>query len=43
MKGYAVESGYMGYVNGAYMLFASETDYADYMVGIVGIVYEDKI
>lgn len=31
MKGYAVESGYMGYVNGAYMLFASETDYADYM------------
>lgn len=31
MKGYAVESGYMGYVDGAYMLFASETDYADYM------------
>lgn len=31
MKGYAVESGYMGYVNGTYMLFASETDYADYM------------
>lgn len=31
MKGYAVESGYMGYVNGEYMLFASETDYADYM------------
>ena len=31
MKGYAVESGYMGYENGAYMLFASETDYADYM------------
>lgn len=28
MKGYAVESGYMGYVNGEYMLFASETDYA---------------
>ena len=33
MKGYAVESGYMGYVNGEYMLFASETDYADYMAG----------
>lgn len=31
MKGYAVESGYMGYVNGVYMLFASETDYEDYM------------
>ena len=31
MKGYAVESGYMGYVNGEYMLFASETDYVDYM------------
>lgn len=33
MKGYAVESGYMGYVDGVYMLFASETDYADYMAG----------
>lgn len=31
MKGYTVESGYMGYVNGEYMLFASETDYEDYM------------
>lgn len=31
MKGYAVESGYMGYVNGVYMLFASEMDYEDYM------------
>ena len=31
MKGYAVESGYMGYVDGEYMLFASETDYTDYM------------
>lgn len=31
MKGYAVESGYMGYVNGEYMLFASENDYVDYM------------
>lgn len=31
MKGYAVESGYMGYVNGVYMLFASETDYVDYL------------
>lgn len=31
MKGYTVESGYMGYVNGEYMLFASETDYMDYV------------
>ena len=31
MKGYAVESGYMGYVNGVYMLFASEMDYEDYI------------
>ena len=31
MKGYTVESGYMGYVNGEYMLFASETDYLDYI------------
>lgn len=31
MKGYSVESGYMGYVNGGYMLFASEADYVDYM------------
>ena len=31
MKGYTVESGYMGYVNGGYMLFASETDYLDYI------------
>ncbi len=31
MKGYTTESGYMGYVNGAYMLFACEEDYRDYM------------
>lgn len=31
MKGYTVESGYMGYVDGVYMLFASETDYRDYL------------
>ena len=27
MKGYAVDNGYMGYVDGDYMLFASEVDY----------------
>lgn len=31
MKGYTVESGYMGFVEGRYMLFASEMDYEDYM------------
>lgn len=31
MKGYNTYEGYMGYVNGAYMLFASEADYDDYM------------
>lgn len=27
MKGYVIEAGYMGYVDGAYMLFADEEDY----------------
>lgn len=31
MKGYPVPSGYMGLVNGKWMLFASESDYYDYM------------
>ena len=31
MKGYHTESGYMGYVNGKYMLFASEEDYFEYL------------
>lgn len=31
MKGYYVPEGYMGYVNGSYMLFASETDYEEYV------------
>lgn len=31
MKGYNVESGYMGYVEDRYMLFASEEDYMDYI------------
>ena len=31
MKGYATDSGYMGLVEGRYMLFASEEDYRDYM------------
>ena len=31
MKGYVVREGYMGYVNGGYMLFADERDYIEYM------------
>ena len=31
MKGYATSNGYMGYVNGRYMLFASEGEYREYM------------
>lgn len=30
MKGYPVSNGYMGYVNGEYKLFASESDYKEY-------------
>lgn len=31
MKGYVIANGYMGYVNGSYILFASEADYKEYM------------
>ena len=31
MKGYAVTVGYMGLVEGKYMLFASEADYREYL------------
>lgn len=31
MKGYVVPSGYMGYVDGQYQLFATEDDYIDYI------------
>lgn len=33
MKGYNVEVGYMGYVDGEYMLFANEDDYKEYFEG----------
>lgn len=32
MKGYYVSNGYMGYVDGNYMLFADETDYKEYFM-----------
>ena len=31
MKGYMIDSGYMGLVDGRYMLFASEEDYKEYL------------
>lgn len=31
MKGYFVNNGFMGLVEGKYMLFASEEDYAEYL------------
>ena len=31
MKGYNTENGYMGYVDGEYVLFASENDYREYL------------
>ena len=29
MKGYVVDVGYMGWINGEYQLFADETDYIE--------------
>lgn len=31
MKGYYTEKGYMGYVDGIYMLFACEMDYYEFL------------
>lgn len=31
MKGYEIASGYMGLVDGEYVLFASEADYLEYL------------
>lgn len=31
IKGYVVQSGYMGFVSGRYMLFATETDYIEFV------------
>lgn len=31
LKGYFIDCGYMGFVNGAYILFASESDYLEYV------------
>ncbi|MDY5113091.1 hypothetical protein [Bilifractor sp. HCP3S3_D3] len=31
MKGYSISDGFMGYVDGGYMLFACESEYIDYI------------
>lgn len=31
VKGYPTPNGYMGFVKGKYMLFASESDYNEYL------------
>lgn len=31
LKGYYTNSGYMGFVDGHYMLFATESDYEDFV------------
>ena len=30
MKGYYVSCGYMGFINGSYRLFATESEYVEY-------------
>lgn len=34
MKGYPTQQGYMGYVDGRYILFASEQDYKEYYLAM---------
>lgn len=31
MKGYDTSAGFMGYVDGSYILFSSESDYEEYL------------
>jgi len=35
IKGYNISYGYMGYVNGNYMLFPTENDYLDYIAELL--------
>lgn len=32
MKGYDTDAGYMGFIEGRYMLFSSEAEYYEYML-----------
>ena len=42
MKGYSVADGYMGYVDGRYVLFASEADYREYLEQKFKFGFNDK-
>ncbi len=33
MKGYVTNYGFMGYVDGEYLMFSSEDEYVEYMMG----------
>ena len=43
MKGYTVGAGFMGYVEGEYILFASETDYYEFMEDVVQLWYNTSV
>ena len=42
MKGYNTSNGYMGYVEGKYILFASEQEYLDVAIKVV-MVMKDMV
>jgi len=35
VKGYVIPEGYMGFVDGQYMLFATENDYLEYVADMI--------
>ena len=39
MKGYVIDSGYMGFVDGEYILFADEQDYREVFEEIQEVCY----
>lgn len=41
IKGYNTATGYMGYVDGEYRLFASEIDYLDYIAELLADTREN--
>ena len=43
MKGYTVGAGFMGYVEGEYILFASETDYYEFMEDAAQLWYNTSV
>ena len=43
MKGYTVGSGFMGYVDGKYILFASEADYYEFMEEAAQLWYNTSV